>query len=301
MITSNTHSECLKCVPYFYDYVFGENDAIPESALKHISDCKDCQIEIDNLKRELQTFESSADQNIEAARLCNLELHFAYIGKNVGCCQAKAFIAPMSIDKFNVNIPTPITVHFNHCPACSADLKMVRDIALPEETLFKVGQVLAPFSSSDPHETEDITDAVSGIDLKESDREKLAAIAMRPESGIKTLFTLKEETSEQTERISEYPYSEYPYEDWQIDVKVLNHNHESVSNYDVQKRCKKTNAQIFSSSLLRFIKPLVAAAAVIAVVFLMFNGSNVSAGIGKVYDALEQVKNVCIKSINSAD
>ncbi len=297
MVVDNTNPECLRCTPYFYDYVFGEKNAIPKSALKHISECKDCQIEIDNLKRELQTCENSTDQGIEAARLCNLELHFASIGKNVGCCHAKAFIAPMSIDRFNVNIPTPITVHFNHCQACAADLKAVRDLALPEETLFKVGQVLAPFSSGAPSCSEEVIDALNGIDLKESDREKLAAIAMRPESGIKTLFTLKDDTTVQTEQISEYPY-----EDWQIDVKVLKHNNESASSADdAQKESKKANTQIFSSSLLRFVKPLVAAAAVIAVVFLMFDGSPVSAGIGKVYNALEQIKNVCIKSINTAD
>ncbi|MBW8017654.1 MAG: hypothetical protein FVQ82_15865 [Planctomycetes bacterium] len=297
MTTRNTHSECLKYTPYFYDYVFGEQNTIPESAVKHISNCTDCQIEIDNLKRELQSCENSTDQAIEAARLCNMELHFAYVGKNVGCCQAKAFIAPMSLDNFNVNIPTPITVHFNHCKACSADLKFVRDFALPEKTLFKIGQVIAPFSSGDPHGPGEIIDALNGIDIKESQREILAAIAGRPESGIKTLFTFKDETVEQSERISEDPYK-----DWQIDVKILQHNHESAGSADdAQKQSRQANSQFLSSSLLRFAKPLVAAAAVIAVVFLMFNGSQASAGLDKVYGALGQIKNVCIKSINAAD
>ena len=146
MITRGTHSECLRASPYIYDYLFGEKDNISEFAVKHISNCRDCQIEIDSFKRELQSCDSSANQSIEAARLSNLELHFAYVGKNVGCCEAKAFLAPMSLSDFNIKIPTPITVHFNHCRACSADLKVVRDFALPEITLYKIGQVLAPLS-----------------------------------------------------------------------------------------------------------------------------------------------------------
>lgn len=297
MTTRSIHSECIQYSPYIYDCIFGDKNTLPDSAMNHISNCKDCQIEIDNLKRELQACESSTNRAIEAAKLSNLELHFAYVGKNVGCCEAKAFITPMSSDNFNINIPTPITAHFNHCQACSADLKLVRELALPEKTLFKIGQVLALFSSGVPHRPAEITESLKGFDLKGSQKDKLAVIAMRPESGIKTLFTLKDENAEKTELITEDIYK-----DWQVDVKVLQYNHKNISSAaDGAKQNGQSNSQISKLSLLRFIKPLVAAAAVIAVVFLMFNGSPASAGLDEVYKALEQIRNVCIKSISAVD
>lgn len=290
MTNRNSHSECLQYSPYLYDYLCNNRDDIPESALTHITQCAQCAAEIDVLETELKACDASTDNVKEAARLANLELHFAYIGKEVGCSEVKSFLASMASDSFPMRIPTPITVHVDNCSACSKDMKAIRDMALPENQLFKVGCVLAGFASQALDDTEvgsKIVDAMAGVECERSQIDRLAMIVKRPESGIRTCYSVKDENTGQAGHADGQVY-----EDWQIDVKVLHGNEKCRAN--AQSSTKKLRLQ-------RFAKPFAVAAAVLVVAFIMFNGPVASAGLDQIYKALEQVKNVYLKTISVID
>lgn len=286
MTNKTNPSECFQYSPYFYDYLCDNRDDIPESALTHIAQCSQCTAEVDVLEAELKACDSSADEVGEAARLANLEFHFAYIGKDVGCIEVKPFLASMVSDSLGMKIPTPVTVHIENCPACSNDMQEIREMALPEKQLFKLGPVLANYASHMPGDADlfcEIIDALADVKCKSSQIARLVMIVKRPESGIRTCYSLKDENVGQVEQVSEKGY-----EDWQIDVKV---------SHDVSEVKRQTVKSYFR----RFAKPAAAVAAVLMVGFLLFNGPVAVAGLEQVYKSLGQVKNVYLKTISVFD
>ena len=290
MTNRNIHSECLQYSPYLYDYLCNNRNDIPAPALTHIAQCAQCTAEIGVLEAELKMCDASTDNANEAARLANLELHFAYIGKEVGCSEVKPFLASMVSSSLPMKIPTPITVHVDSCTACSKDMKTIRDMALPGKQLFKVGCVLASFASHVPGNADisnKIVDALTAVACEGSQIDKLAMIVKRPESRIRTCYSIKDENTGQAGHAGGQVY-----EDWQIDVKVLHDNEKCGAN--AQSRAKKL-------SLRRFVKPFAAVAAVLMVAFILLNGPVASAGLEQIYKALEQVKNVYLKTISVID
>ncbi len=289
MTNRTSHSECLQYSPYLYDYLCNNRDDIPESALTHIAQCAKCAAEINLLETELKACDASTDNAGEAARLANLELQFAYIGKDVGCSEVKPFLVSMVSDSLGMKIPTPITVHIDSCSACSNDMQEIQKMALTEKQLFKVGRMLADFVLHVPVNAD--------VKCERSQIAQLAMIAKRPESGIRTCYSLKDENDGRQGHVSEQVY-----QDWQIDVKVSHNQQESndgcTTTADDNSDVKKRSLVSYS---WRFAKPVAAAAAVLMVALILFNGPVAVAGLELVYKAIGQVKNVYLKTISVID
>lgn len=286
MTNRTDHSECSPYIPYLYDYLNNNKDDIPESALKHIEQCSNCAGEVNELDTMLKASKAPAEIADDVAALANLELHFAYIDKEVGCGEVKPFLTTLASASLGMKIPTPITVHIDNCSTCSKDLQEIREMSLPEKELFKVGRVLANYASHVPGDADlfyEIMDALADVKCKSSQIARLVMIAKRPESGVRTCFSLKDEKVGQLEHVSEQVY-----DNWQIDVKV---------SHDVPE----VKGQTVKSHFWRFAKPFAAVAAILMVAFILFNGPAAIAGLEKVYKTLGQVKNVYLKTISVID
>ncbi len=52
-----------------------------------------------------------------------LRSHFDWVDKDVSCETARLFLPSMTCGSLNVRVPTPITVHLDHCAGCRGDFE----------------------------------------------------------------------------------------------------------------------------------------------------------------------------------
>ena len=119
------------------------------------------------------------------------------------------------------------------------------------------------------------------------------SIVDRPDSGVVTCFTIKEQISEGTE-----PETNDLYTDWPIEVQVFDKSSETDT---IEARglgtavSRKPRQRLSALSIRPFIKPAAVAAAVILVAILLLNVPVAKAvNLGRIYKALERIKNVYI-------
>lgn len=147
MISHNPETNCTDARLYYYDFLQEENKgSIPEDAMLHIEQCRNCLAEIDRLKDLLV----KADKRFEIERSRKdsaistlLSLHFEYIGEPVKCDTVKPFLASLADPVLQIRIPTPITEHIDKCTACRNDLTALIDMHLPHKFLCRLGQIFA--------------------------------------------------------------------------------------------------------------------------------------------------------------
>ncbi|MEJ2705679.1 MAG: hypothetical protein P8Z79_24850, partial [Sedimentisphaerales bacterium] len=147
MISQNPYSNCMSARLYYYDFLSEEGkEGIPESTLKHIATCPDCQAEI----RRLEAIFANLDEKLEdqqsrrnAAITCLLKFHFAYVGEPVTCGTVKPFLASLADPVLQLLIPTPITKHVDECRSCRTDLHTLESLHLTHKQLCRLGQLVA--------------------------------------------------------------------------------------------------------------------------------------------------------------
>jgi hypothetical protein len=153
MIAHNLDINCTNARLYYYDFLNEETrEGIPNGALQHIKQCRNCQTEMDRLKdllaradKEFGTEQSQKDLAISTL----LRLHFEYIGEPVKCSTVKPFLASLADPVLQIRIPTPITTHVDKCESCRDDLKTLMDLHLPHNYLCRLGQLLAEKPAED--------------------------------------------------------------------------------------------------------------------------------------------------------
>lgn len=147
MISHNPDTNCTNARLYYYDFLSNETrGGIPEGALQHIKQCRNCQSEMDRLKDLLIKADEkceSEQSRKDSAISTLLRLHFEYIGEPVKCDTVKPFLASMADPVLQIRIPTPITTHVNKCQACRDDLQKLLDMHLPHKYLCRLGQLIA--------------------------------------------------------------------------------------------------------------------------------------------------------------
>ncbi len=153
MISHNPDINCTNARLYYYDFLSKETRAgIPEGALQHIKQCRNCQTEMDSLKDLLvqagERFESEQSRK-DSAISTLLRLHFEYIGEPVKCDTVKPFLASLADPVLQIRIPTPITTHLDKCQSCREDLLILQDLHLPHKYLCRLGQLLADKPTED--------------------------------------------------------------------------------------------------------------------------------------------------------
>jgi len=153
MISNNHDINCTNARLYYYDFLSRKNrDSIPAGALNHITQCLNCQSEMDRLKGLfIQADERlGGEQSRKNSAIGDLlRLHFEYIGEPVKCNTVKPFLASLADPVLQIRIPTPITLHIDQCRACRDDLLTLIDLQLPHKYLCRLGQVLADEPAED--------------------------------------------------------------------------------------------------------------------------------------------------------
>ncbi|MFC1793532.1 hypothetical protein ACFL3Q_08110 [Planctomycetota bacterium] len=147
MISHNPVINCANARLYYYDFLSKETrEGIPEDAVQHIKQCRNCQTEMDGLKNLLVKVDEkleSEQSRKDSAITTLLRLHFEYIGEPVKCETVKPFLASLADPVLQIRIPTPITTHLDKCKACCDDLQMLLELKLPHKYLCRLGQILA--------------------------------------------------------------------------------------------------------------------------------------------------------------
>jgi len=153
MISHNPDTNCTNARLYYYDFLYTETrEGIPEGALEHIKQCRNCQTEMDRLKDlliKVQERDESEQSRKDSAISTLLRLHFEYIGEPVKCNTVKPFLGSLADPVLQIRISTPITTHINKCKACRDDLQKLLDLQLPHKYLCRLGQILADKPAED--------------------------------------------------------------------------------------------------------------------------------------------------------
>ncbi|MHC4230270.1 MAG: hypothetical protein ACYSW0_22790 [Planctomycetota bacterium] len=283
MISHNLHSNCVNARIYYYDFLGEQTRAgIPGATLEHIIQCAHCQNEVNRLRTLFERADSritSEQSQRDSAIIMLLKLHFAYIGEPVKCNTVKPFLAGLADPVLQIRTRTPITVHLDECRACRDDLRNLRDMHLTHEQLCHLGQLLA---------NEPTGDAMSC-----SQAQVVCDIARRPDSGVITCLTFREQPDTGAEAGSNDVFA-----DRRIKVKVLNPKKladivHPDTRPDTASGGRKQTIPVMH--LRRYLKPAIAAAAVILIALGLFFSTPIVEAVdfGQIVGAIEKAGNVC--------
>ncbi len=151
MVTFGRSMFCTDAEPYYYDYLCGLDADIPRAAADHIRHCAHCRGQIRQLKdaiAESETPDCAPEAGTDVIEA--LGLHFAHLGEDITCTKAKSFLPVLLVPSQEIRIPTPITVHVDHCRACTEDLELIRELELRPEQLARLSRLYAVVSDDDP-------------------------------------------------------------------------------------------------------------------------------------------------------
>lgn len=266
MISYNNRSDCEAARLCFYDLLDAESETnVPEDVRIHISACRYCQADMNRLEALLadtgkagESKQSSRDSAIATL----LSLHFAWADKPVTCKSVKPFLPSLADPLLQITIPTPITVHVDNCRKCSDELSNIDSMGLTHKELCRLGQEIAKASCDD--------------------------VADQGDSGIATRFTFPEFDDESTDTKSDRRYA-----DWPISVQVLER---AANRGDGTTGPSQRRERASVISLKQYLKPAIAAAAVILIGFAMFFTAPAAKAVDldQIYSALMRARNIHI-------
>jgi len=145
MVTFNTEALCKEAEAHYFDFLAeGDSDVVPRHIIDHIRGCRHCRSKIEQLDTIFaHTCSSSAASKTNAAIVTMLKFHFAYLGRMVTCKTVKPFLPTLIDSTLEIRIPTPITVHLDHCHSCSEDLERIRELNLSRGQLCRLSRMYA--------------------------------------------------------------------------------------------------------------------------------------------------------------
>ena len=150
MAMSYNNSKCKQAEIYYYDFLCNENiEQIPKNLIEHIGQCPHCREKINQLNTEISTHESTSSDNRHIAITDLLNLHLAFIGNKVDCLTVRPFLPVVLDPSLGIRIPTPITVHLDHCQQCAQDLKTIQKLNLTGTQSCLFSQLLADKTNGD--------------------------------------------------------------------------------------------------------------------------------------------------------
>ncbi len=139
---------------YYYDFISRGKPGVPDGISRHIRRCLLCQAQICRLKEiVVETTRGEADtqwDRMDRDVIERLNLHFRCLGEPVTCSRAKPFLPGLLIPSLKIRIPTPITVHVDHCPECAEDLSVLRGLGLDPGQLERLERLYAKGNEADP-------------------------------------------------------------------------------------------------------------------------------------------------------
>ncbi len=131
---------------YYYEMVAQRGAEVPDSVARHVRGCLVCRARVKRLRKIVAEIASEADLQrgpMDRDVIEILNLHFRSLGEPVTCSRVKPFLPGLLDPSHQIRIPTPITVHVDHCPSCAADLAVLRGLALQPGQLERLGRLYA--------------------------------------------------------------------------------------------------------------------------------------------------------------
>ncbi len=142
---------CREAEVHYYDLLGPDEAAVPESICRHVAACPACQEQMRRLREALFEAERSRDgtcsgddETIEA-----LAQQFQLLEEYVTCAEVKPFLPKLALPALQIRIPTPVTVHVDHCPRCAKDLVALRALDLTTDQLQRLSRFFASGSRED--------------------------------------------------------------------------------------------------------------------------------------------------------
>jgi len=125
-------------VKWYYDFVAEHGPGVPEAIARRVRRCLVFRKQIDRLQEAVTGAGGEADTSRSKMKrdiIDTLSGHFRCLNEQVTCSRVKPFLPGLLLPTVQVRIPTPITVHLDHCPECAEDLEALRDLGLGPEQL----------------------------------------------------------------------------------------------------------------------------------------------------------------------
>ena len=132
-VSENGKSLCHEAREYYYDLLCGEGAGVPDAIVRHVEECSFCREQIRGLQEAVSWAESRSgppDQPGDGETTELLSRQFEFVGERVACSHVRPFLPDLLIPSRRIRIPTPITVHMEHCPHCRTDLASIRALGL---------------------------------------------------------------------------------------------------------------------------------------------------------------------------
>jgi hypothetical protein len=133
-----------RAVKWYHGFMASGGPGVPAAAVRHVRRCLVSRKQIDRLKEavtgaggETDTSRSKMKRDI----IDTLSEHFRSLDERVTCSRVKPFLPGLLMPSVQVRIPTPITVHVDHCDECAEDLAALRGLALSPEQLERLEQL----------------------------------------------------------------------------------------------------------------------------------------------------------------
>jgi len=151
MVTFGRSMFCTDAEPYYYDYLCGVDAGVPHVVADHIRQCAHCRTQIRQLEAAIAESEAP-DRTPEGGVdvVGSLGLQFAHLGEDITCAKAKSFLPVLLVPSLEIRIPTPITVHVDHCRWCAEDLEAIRELELGPEQLARLSRLYTAISGDSP-------------------------------------------------------------------------------------------------------------------------------------------------------
>ncbi len=131
-------------VKWYYDYVVEHGPGVPEAIARRVRRCLVFRKQLDRLQEAVTGAGGEANASRSKMKrdiIDTLSGHFRCLNEQVTCARVKPFLPGLLLPSVQVRIPTPITVHVDHCPECADDLEALRDLGLSAEQLERLEQL----------------------------------------------------------------------------------------------------------------------------------------------------------------
>jgi hypothetical protein len=267
MKNSDIKPHCQAAKPYYYDYLCGQRDHIPQASSAHIADCPDCQNEVGWLTQADFKAEEFSLQNLHAiSHAAQMQLHGELVNQPVRCSTIKSFLPLLAIPEMAVRISTPVTEHIKACEACRKEIETLKQLDLLPEQLSCLSRVIVQHQTNPSEDSRDLMDLFPQSPAKVLI--EIKKVINRPDSGIVTYCRSQKGSSGPSEKL------------FTVEVKQ-------------QLPPSARQTRMGASQSRGFFKPAAAAAAILVIALLLFENSAVKAtDINQIYEALKNVQQV---------
>ena len=133
---------CQEAEAYYYDFLCQDEALVPKSARRHLAACPACQERIRCLRDalfETQRHPDPAD-TWDGKTIEELAVQFQLLDEHVACRAVKCFLPRLALAAPQIRIPTPVTVHVDHCSQCAENLAAIRELNLTAPQLKRLSR-----------------------------------------------------------------------------------------------------------------------------------------------------------------